>query len=177
MNFEDRFFAELKDVQDKFRRFSIIPKRNSVFCKVIHWVLWALTWGHLDFLHRFHSTFGKTLYVAESWDHDTYGQRWVTLKHERVHLEQSKRCGLGLFWVGYVVFSLLYLFCLPFGLTLRSVFELEAYKEQAFCARTAGYPVSRAHLRTLFTGPSYFWMCLSSKLVDRMLDEIPCLDP
>ena len=175
MNFEQEFMAEMADVKAHFKGFKVVPKKDSWICTSLYWILKVLSFGKLDF-NNFITVLGQNMYVTDDWSSMPYGTRWEILRHERVHFEQAKKLGLGCFWLGYPFFVILYLFVLPFGLTFRSWFELEAYRESARCGKMAGNPLSRERLRQLLMGPSYLWACLIPWLVDYWLRDMPDLE-
>ena len=99
-------------------------------------------------------------------------QRYVTLRHEAVHLRQFRTWTLPVMAVLYVLLPL------PLGLAyFRARFEQAAYAETIRAAaevwgphvpRGADY---RAHVVEQFVGPSYGWMWPFRRAVERWYDR------
>ena len=148
----------MRDIRREFPAFRIVEKSRSSFMKVINAVLLVLTMGQLDtFMRDFTTTIGSTIYVPTSWSGHSEASRCIILRHERVHLRQAAR-------LGWLAFSLAYLFCWPAVKTMRARFEREAYEEslramaECFGVAHIDKESTREGLVDLFTGPAYFWM-------------------
>ena len=77
-----------------------------------------------SYLDSFQTTIGKTVYVTADWDDWDPDRRYVTLRHEAVHLRQFRKFTLPGMAVLYVLLPL------PMGLAwFRAYFEKEAYAE------------------------------------------------
>lgn len=126
-----------------------------------------------SYLDSFHTTIRKTVYVTADWDALDADQRYVTLRHEAVHLRQFRKFTMpGM--------ALLYLLVpLPMGLAyFRAYFEKQAYAETIRAAaevwgldtvRDASY---RDYVIGQFTGPSYGWMWPFRPGLERWYDQI-----
>jgi hypothetical protein len=130
-----------------------------------------ITFGKMrDYLDSYQTTIGKTVYVTRDWDEWSADDRYVTLRHEAVHLRQFRRWTLP-------VMALLYLFVpLPMGLAyFRARFEWEAYAEtiratDEVFGRDAARNL-RSHVVAQFTSASYGWMWPFRRRVERWYDR------
>lgn len=115
----------LDNIRAEFPSFEVCPKTESRLITVIDVLLRAITFGSTkDFMTRYTTTIGTTVYTPTSWDSMPETSRMTILRHERVHMQQAQL-------YGRLLFSLLYLFWpLPLGLAYyRAKFEMEAYTE------------------------------------------------
>src|SRR5262249_49785472 len=122
------------------------------------------------YITRYHTVLFGTLWVPDSWDVMRDDDKYVLLRHERVHLRQRKRMGdVGMTFVYLVpVFPLF----LAYG---RARLEWEAYVE-TIRATAEVYGVEaaadlRAQIVERFTGPDYGWMWPFPKTIHRWFDE------
>lgn len=169
----DRYAALVESLRREFPRLRIVRKDQSALHRAIHVALVALTAGRMRaYLDDYQTTIGRTIYVTADWDAQPAGQRYVTLRHEAVHLRQFRRLTLpGM--------ALLYLLVpLPLGLAwCRARLEWEAYAESIRAAAEVWgpshprQPAFRAHVVAQFTGPSYGWMWPFRAHVERWYDE------
>jgi hypothetical protein len=153
----DLFVGEL---EEEFPRFRIVHKRDSRLSRAIDIALRCLTLnGQREYMTRFHTVIGDTLYVPSCWDDTPPIDRIITLRHERVHLRQRRRYTLpGM--------ALLYLLLpLPLGLAYgRARIEWEAYEETLRATfelkgeRALLSPALERHVVDQFVGPNYGWM-------------------
>ena len=166
----DRFIAE---IQAEFPNFRIIKKEQSAFAKAIDLGLKLLTLGgQREFMSRYFTVIGDTLYVPTGFDDLDPINVVITLRHERVHLRQRRRLTLpGM--------TLLYLL-LPFPLGMayfRARLEWEAYTEtlRATLELRGRDAVMAAALRervvSQFTSAAYGWMWPFPKSVNRWYDQ------
>ncbi len=156
----DRYQLLLEEIQAEFTDFRVVRKDQSRLHRAIHYGLVAVTLGGMrTYLGSYQTTIGMTVYVTSDWDGRAADERYVTMRHERVHLRQFQRYGL-------VGMALLYvLMPLPMGLAyFRARFEMEAYEETIRAAaaiygidhvRTAGF---RDYVVRQFVSASYGWM-------------------
>jgi hypothetical protein len=113
--------------------------------------------------------FGK-LWVPESWDRMGDLDRYVLLRHERVHLRQRARMGdVAMAFVYLVPFFPLFL---AYG---RAWIEWEAYRE-TLRATAEVYGVDaaeslRSHIVGRFVGGEYGWMWPFPRRVNAWFDE------
>ncbi|HEX4475897.1 MAG TPA: hypothetical protein VH142_12515 [Polyangiaceae bacterium] len=167
------FRGLLAEILDEFPRFRIVPKAGDRFSRVVDVALRIVTaGGQRSYLTRYHTVMGSTLYVPPSWDRMTDADRVILLRHERVHLRQSRRFGFGLMAFLYLVPFF------PLGLAYgRARLEWEAYEEtlRATAEHYGIAAVKSAALRdgivTRFTGPDYGWMWPFRRSVERWYDD------
>ena len=140
----------------------------------IHWVLYVVTLGRMrTYLDSFQTTIGSTIYVTPDWDAWDPDRRYVTLRHEAMHLRQFRKLTLPVMAILYVLLPL------PLGLAwFRAHFEKEAYAESVRAAaevwgpafpRQASY---RSYVISQFTGSSYGWMWPFRPGLERWYDRI-----
>jgi hypothetical protein len=150
----------------------IVRKDRVWHQRAIGWLLRALTLGGQPpvYLERYVTTIGRTIYVTPDWEARALADRFATLRHELVHVEQFRR------W-GTVPMILAYLFLpLPVGLAwCRMRLERAAYEEtlrvrHALGGRAAVDAV-RAHVLLQFTSGSYAWMWPFPRAVARWFDR------
>jgi hypothetical protein len=171
---EERVQALLDDIRAEFPAFRLIKKDESPFQRFLHGLLMLVTLGgQQSYLTSYQTTIGATVYVTPDWNERPAAQRWVTLRHERVHLRQFRRYGL-------VVMALLYLlFPLPAGLAwFRARAEKEAYAESI---RAAAEVWGRSHVESpafrhgvlrQFTSGAYGWMWPFRGHLERWYDKV-----
>ena len=154
--------------------FRIVRKDRSKLHRAIDVALRVVTFGQMrDYLGGYQTTIGKTVYVTADWDQRDQLERYVTLRHEAVHLRQFKRLTLP-------VMALLYIFVpLPLGLAyFRARFEQAAYAESIRAAadvwgpQAPRRPAYRAHIIEQFLGPSYGWMWPFRTAIERWYDGV-----
>jgi hypothetical protein len=169
-----RYDALVAALRAELPGFRIVRKDRSPLHKAIHYALVALTFGRMrTYLDSFQTTIGRTVYVTSDWDDWDPDRRYVTLRHEAIHLRQFRMFTLpGM--------ALLYVFLpLPIGLAwFRAYFEKAAYAESIRAAaevwgeaypRTAAY---RNHVIGQFLGPSYGWMWPFRPGLERWYDQV-----
>jgi hypothetical protein len=170
----DRYTDLVAALQREFPRFRIVRKDESTLHRAIHYALLGLTLGRMrSYLDSFQTTIGRTVYVTPDWDRWPADERYVTLRHEAIHLRQFRRFTLpGM--------ALLYVFLpLPMGLAwCRAYFEKEAYAESIRAAAEVWGPAHprrpayRAHIIDQFLGPTYGWMWPFRASLERWYDEV-----
>jgi len=170
----DRYERLVADLREELPGFRIVRKDRSRLHRLIDRVLVIVTFGRMrDYLDSYQTTIGKTVYVTSDWDDWSADRRYVTLRHEAVHLRQFRKFTLP-------VMAVLYIFVpLPMGLAYcRARFEREAYEETIRAAAEVwGVEVPRGvayreHIIEQFTGPSYGWMWPFRKALERWYDSI-----
>ena len=170
----DRYERLVADLREELPRFRIIRKDRSRLHRIIDRVLVVVTFGQMrTYLDGYQTTIGNTVYVTSDWDDWPPDRRYVTLRHEAVHLRQFRKYSLPLMAVLYVLLPL------PLGLAyFRARFEQEAYAESIRAAaevwgnakpRMADY---RNHVIEQFMGPSYGWMWPFRKSLERWYDQV-----
>lgn len=171
---QQRYEALLDDIRGEFPGFRLVLKSDSRLHRAIHYALMVITFGGMRrYLQGYHTTLGDTVYVTEGWDDKSYNSRYITMRHERVHMRQFRRyTRLGM--------TLLYgLLPLPMGLAyFRAQFEKQAYAESI----RAGAEVwgldevrdgaFRDSILRQFTGPSYGWMWPFRRSLERWYDSV-----
>ncbi len=168
----DRYDALVAALRAEIPGFRIVRKHESWIQRAIHRVLVIVTFGGMrDYLEGYQTTIRRTVYVTSDWDDRSADERYVTLRHEAVHLRQFRRWTLPGMALLYVLLPL------PMGLAyFRARLEWEAYAETLRAAaevwgpavpRSAAY---REHIVEQFTGPSYGWMWPFRRTVERWYD-------
>jgi hypothetical protein len=160
------------DIRIEFPDFEILPKRSSRLQRAIAVALYAVTLGgQRHYLTRYHTVLFGKLYVPDSWEAMGDDDRYVLLRHERVHLRQLRR-------MGQVRMALVYL--VPFfPLFLawgRARIEWEAYVETIRAtAEVRGLDAARALKEEIvrrYVGPDYGWMWPFPAAIRRWVDEV-----
>jgi hypothetical protein len=159
-------------IRAEFPSFRIVPKQANAFSHAIDWALKVVTFGaQREYLTRYHTVIGNTLYVPSSWEGASDVDRAIVLRHERVHLRQRRRLGMPLMAFLYLVPFF------PLGLAYgRARLEWEAYVETLRAtAELAGLaaarsPTLRAEIVGRFTGGAYGWMWPFRRTVERWYD-------
>lgn len=164
----------LEEIRKEFPSFKLLRKEDSRLMKAIGLFLAIITFGQsTDFMTRFHTTIRYTVYVSSSWGSMSDVAKQVLLRHERVHMRQSKKYGFILYSFLYVLFPFPTLFAY-----FRMRFEREAYTE-SLRAIVDLYPgglelIRRADYRKRmlrhFTTSEYFWMWPFRKGLNRWFD-------
>jgi len=169
-----KYDALVDALRIEFPRFRIVRKDRSRLHRAIDVALRVVTFGRMrDYLDSYQTTIGKTVYVTSDWDAWDPDRRYVTLRHEAVHLRQFRKLTLP-------VMAVLYLFVpLPMGLAYcRARFEMEAYAESIRAAAEvwgSAYPRReeyREHVVSQFVGASYGWMWPFRSRVERWYDRV-----
>lgn len=170
----NRYDALVLALRREFPRFRIVRKDHSPLHRTIHYALLGLTLGRMrSYLDSYQTTIGCTLYVTCDWDDLDPDERYVTLRHEAIHLRQFRTFTLPGMALLYVLLPL------PMGLAwFRAYFEKEAYAETLRAAaevwgpefpRRASY---RRHVIDQFTGASYGWMWPFRAGLERWYDRV-----
>ena len=166
----ERYFTQLMDDLPGLR---IVHKSDDWFSKTLDGLLRVVTaGGQSAYTTRYVTTIGRTIYLPTRWSARTAEDRYVTLRHEAVHLRQFRRYSL-------VGMSLLYLLpVLPMGLAYgRARLEWEAYEEtlrataEVWGIDAARSPELRHRILDQFTGPAYGWMWPFRGSIARWIDE------
>src|SRR5262249_19780505 len=108
-----------------FPAFDILYKQQSKLHRAIDVLLRVVTLGRMrTYLSHYHTVLFGKLWVPDKWDEMSDDDRYILLRHERVHLEQRKR-------MGDLVMGFVYLIpFFPIGLAYgRARIEWEAYVE------------------------------------------------
>lgn len=170
----DRYTALVEALQVEIPGFRIVRKDRSWLHRAIHYGLIAVTFGRMrTYLDSFQTTIGKTVYVTADWDDWPADRRYVTLRHEAIHLRQFRKLTLPVMAVIYVLLPL------PMGLAYgRAWLERQAYAETIRAAAevwgidAVRRPEYRKYVLDQFTGPSYGWMWPFRRSLERWYDRV-----
>jgi hypothetical protein len=160
----------LDEIVAEFPSFAVLPKRGDSLQRCIHVALALVTFGgqRVYLTGYYTAMFGK-LWVPDSWATLPDLDRYVLLRHERVHLRQRARMGdAGMAFVYLVPFFPLFL---AYG---RARLEWEAYTE-TLRATAEVYGVEaaealRPRIVGRFVGGDYGWMWPFPSRVNRWFD-------
>jgi hypothetical protein len=161
----------LEEIVAEFPTFEVRWKRDDRLQRAIHVALRYLTLGgQRVYLDGYYTVMFGKLWVPASWATLPDADRYILLRHERVHLRQRARLGdLGMAFVYLVPFFPLFL---AYG---RARLEWEAYTETLRAtAEVAGVDAAealRARIVSRFTGGDYGWMWPFPSQVNRWFDE------
>jgi hypothetical protein len=163
--------ALLAEIRAEFPSFRVRKKRDSALQRAIHAALVVVTvGGQRSYMTRYHTVLFGTLWVPDSWDEMADKDKYILLRHERVHLRQRRRMGDA--WMGFVYLVPFFPIFLAYG---RARIEWEAYVETIRAtAEVHGLDAAkrlRASLVERFTGPDYGWMWPFPKTVGAWFDE------
>jgi hypothetical protein len=171
MTGKERLVRIQRELAEEFPRFRILKKRTSVLQRAIHVALALITLGgQRVYLTHYHTVLFGTLWVPDAWDAMSDDDKYILLRHERVHLRQRAR-------LGDVMMSFIYLvpffpLFLAYG---RARIEWEAYIETlratAEVYGVAAAEALRPHIKRRFVGPEYGWMWPFPRAFDRWFDE------
>jgi hypothetical protein len=161
----------LDELKREFPSFRIRHKRTSRLQRAIHVTLATVTFGGQKvYLTQYHTVLFGTLWVPDTWDAMSDDDKYILLRHERIHLRQRAR-------MGDVAMAFLYLLpFFPLGLAYgRARIEWEAYVETLRAtAEVFGVDAAerlRPHIKARFVGPDYGWMWPLPRAIDRWFDE------
>jgi hypothetical protein len=166
-----RFEPLLDEIHAEFPSFEIKKKRDSRLQRAIGTLLAIVTLGaQRVYMTRYHTVMFGKLWVPDAWDAMSDTDRFILLRHERVHLRQRRRLGdLAMAFVYLVPFFPLFL---AYG---RARIEWEAYQETLRAtAETRGIEAAeslRPEIVRRFTGGDYGWMWPFPRSVGRWFDE------
>jgi hypothetical protein len=159
------------DIQREFPNFEIVPKRGSRLQRAISVALGLVTFGgQRHYLTRYHTVLFGKLYVPDAWAAMNDDERYVLLRHERVHLRQHLR--MGQLWMAFVYLVPFFPLFLAWG---RARIEWEAYVETIRAtAEVRGLDAARALKEEIvrrYVGPDYGWMWPFPGTIRRWFDE------
>lgn len=168
---EHRLGRLLTDIRREFPSFRILKKRTSSLQRAIHLALAIITLGgQRVYITHYHTVLFGTLWVPDAWDEMSDDDKYILLRHERVHLRQRARMGDALMTFLYLVpFFPLFL---AYG---RARIEWEAYIETLRAtAEVRGLAAAeglRESIKRRFVGAEYGWMWPFPRTFDRWFDE------
>ena len=123
------------------------------------------------YLTRYHTVLFGKLYVPDVWDGMGDEERYILLRHERVHLRQRRRMGDA--WMAFVYLLPFFPLGLAWG---RARIEWEAYVETIRAtAEVRSLEAARAlepEILRRFVGPDYGWMWPFPRVVRRWFREV-----
>jgi hypothetical protein len=161
----------IDEIRAEFPSFEIRKKSASSLQRAIGALLTVVTFGaQRVYMTRYHTAMFGKLWVPDSWDQMSDLDRWILLRHERVHLRQRRRMGdVGMALVYLVPFFPLFL---AYG---RARLEWEAY-EETLRATAEAYGIDaaeklRSHIIGRFVGGDYGWMWPFPRVVGRWFDD------
>jgi hypothetical protein len=164
----------LEELGLEFPKLRVVVKDRDRFSRAIDRALRALTLGgQSEFMTRYVTTIGSTIYLPAGWDERSPESRYITLRHEAVHLRQFRRFGLPLM-------SFLYLIPIfPIGLAWgRARLEWAGYAEtirataEVRGVEAARDPKLHAYVIRQFTGPAYGWMWPFAGTIRAWIDHL-----
>ncbi len=166
-----RTFALLEEIRLEFPTFSIKKKRTSILQRAIHVALAIGTFGgQRAYLTRYHTVLFGVLWVPDAWDHMSDLDKYVLLRHERIHLRQRARMGDA--WMAFVYLVPFIPVFLAYG---RARIEWEAYLETLLAtAEVYGVDAAerlRGQIVQRFIGPDYGWMWPFPRAIHSWFDE------
>jgi len=148
----------VEKLEAEFPDFKVVVKDESKLMRLFGALL---KWFNPEFMERFTTTLGYTIYVPKNII-GTEGGADILL-HEAVHLRDSKKWKL-LYYLSYVI--------LPIGPSFRAIWELRAYTESMQIEYNKfGYVTDNTidFIASQFTGPGYLFMFPFPKTIDRIL--------
>lgn len=170
MNVEARYRALVAELESEGVRLE--TKDRVWHQRAIGFLLRLVTLGGQDvYVERYVTTIGRRIYLTPDWPSRSVEDRYATLRHERVHVEQFRRWGVVLMGFAYLLLPL------PMGLAwFRMRWEREAYAETVRVWHELGGRAAtdrlRAHVIAQFTGPSYAWMWPFPTVMSRWYDAL-----
>jgi len=167
-----RYERLVDEIRHEFPTFEIRAKRGLLLQEAIAVALAIVTLGgQRAYLSRYHTVLFGKLYVPDAWERMSDDDRYVLLRHERVHLRQRKR-------MGDLAMAFLYLFPIfpLFAAWGRARIEWEAYVETIRAtAEVRGLDAARAledEIVRRYVGPDYGWMWPFPRTVRRWFAEV-----
>lgn len=109
----------------------IEPKKDRWYWRAIGRLLTVISFGNIDFMNSFFTTFGNIIGVSPSWDSMAVEEKYVLLLHETEHMRQYTAAGFGNIWLGWIISGIGYLLLpLPVGLSwVRAYMEMKGYEQ------------------------------------------------
>lgn len=150
----------MAEIRSEFPSFRIYYKRSSRFMRAVELFLRIISFGQIRaFFTEYVTTIGSTVYVPDGWRSMSETNRYIILRHERVHMRQARKWSLPLFAFLYLLVPLPAFFAV-----CRMRFEMEAYGETmravaevrgVHSIRTEAF---RQYIFDQFKKPAYLWM-------------------
>lgn len=166
----ETYFAELRR---EFPGLRLVPKKDVWHQRWAGALLRIATLGRMSsYMSHYTTVLLRTIYVPTGWETKSDDEKYITLRHEAVHLRQARR---------YTPIGMALIYALPFfpvGLAYgRARMEWEAYAEtlravaEVFGIDAARSPSQRKHIVYQFTSASYGWMWPFPATIERWIDE------
>lgn len=157
------YAALCAEVKAEFPKFKIAKKSGNWFLRLV---------GHVmgqQFMTNYITTIVNTVYVPDDWDTWADDSKSVIIRHERVHMRQSRK-------LTYPFYAFLYLLVMPMFLSyFRAKLEMEAYTESLKAFKDYGMdynsPYRKQWLVNQYVTGAYGWMWPFPKTVGRWFDE------
>ena len=167
----ETYFAELRR---EFPGLRLVPKKDVWHQRWAGALLRIATLGRMSsYMSHYTTVLLRTIYVPTGWETKSDDEKYITLRHEAVHLRQFRRYTLPGMALLYVLLPL------PLGLAwFRARFEREAYEESIrACAEVWGADAPaqaryRANVIRQFVGPAYGWMWPFRRALERWYDGV-----
>lgn len=159
----DRFEVLSALVRRRFPRFRV-KNRDKTWLGLVFRLLSKVT--RQDY-SSFTTTIFSTIYVGSDWDLSTSDEKYQTLRHEMIHIEQFHRFPLGPWaWpVNHLLMIVCYTLLLPLVWTFRARFERAGYEQTLLVEHELRGPVSQSRMEhnarwiaETFGGAAYFFM-------------------
>jgi hypothetical protein len=152
----------------------LIDKSSSLLQRAIGRALTLITLGgQSSYGTRYVTTIGERIYLPSGWAARHADDRYVTMRHERVHLRQFRRYTLPFMAIAYLLLPL------PLGLAwFRYRLEREAYQETIVAAAerwgvgAVQDAAFRERLIGQFTSGAYGWMWPFPRALGRWYDRV-----
>ena len=152
--------AYLRQLSSEFPNLLLINKGDSGFSTLLDRAFCVLSLGFVkNYATDFTTTFGERVYLPKVWERLSDQERYLTLRHEAIHMRQFRRFG----WLGMGLLYTLPLFPIGFAAG-RAYLEWEAYRESLIAiAELRGIdavkdPGVTSHIVSQFTSAAYGWM-------------------
>ena len=173
----DELYEELMQVATQEYGVVIEHKVDKWYWRAIGKLLHVITFGNVDFMNSFFTTFGNRIGTAVPWDALSSAEKYEVLLHELEHIKQYRSAGFGNVWVGFVLVSFAYLFLpLPIGLAwCRAKIEMGGYAQtiralvRLYGARVA--MSEKARIVEQFTSANYLFMWPFKRYMDKWYDS------
>jgi hypothetical protein len=162
----------VRNLRRRFPSLRILEKDHSALCRLIDGILRVVTFGGQSaFMTNYVTTLRRTIYVPPNWSSRSDVEKYITLRHEAIHLEQFRRytaVGMGVLYV---------LPILPLGLAwCRARLEWEAYAEtlramvEVHGIESARDERLHRHIVRQFVSAAYGWMWPFPRTIQRWID-------
>ena len=165
--------AYLEELAKEFPRLRVIEKDNDPLSLLIDRALKLVTaGGQSAYMSSYVTTLGSRIYVPANWKERDAWSRYVTMRHEAVHLRQFKR-------FSFLGMSAIYLMpFFPLGLAYgRARIEWEAYREtlvataEVWGVEAIESKACRANIVHQFTSAAYGWMWPFPNQINAWIDQ------